>query len=206
MSEMRRLPTTADDWRLMARTARLVLSVPRYALLALVAAVAGLSLFSFSLNGALVRFAVTDPFLSLAARLELLAALYPFVGAGFGPLQGLLLVAVAVLVGVDVAMATYHVREHGLSVQQGGSSAAGLLLGTLGAGCAACGTAVLAGLLSLVGASGALLLLPLEGLEFALLALVALLLSIHWLADGMRGGEVAGCPVDWRARPPTRDG
>jgi len=87
-----------------------------------------------------------------------------------------------------------------------GNAAAGLLLGTLGAGCAACGTAVLAGLLSLVGASGALLLLPLEGLEFALLALVALLFSIHWLADGMRGGEVAGCPVDWRARPPTRDG
>jgi hypothetical protein len=25
---------------------------------------------------------------------------------------------------------------------------------------------------------------------------VAVLLSIFWLADGMRGGEIRGCPVD----------
>ncbi|MFC6724776.1 hypothetical protein ACFQE1_10400 [Halobium palmae] len=49
---------------------------------------------------------------------------------------------------------------------------------------------------SLFGASGLLLLLPLEGLEFSLLAGVALVLSMYWIADGMRGGEVNGCPVD----------
>jgi hypothetical protein len=70
------------------------------------------------------------------------------------------------------------------------------VLGTLGAGCAACGSAVLAGLLSLVGGSGLLLLLPLDGLEFALGSGVVLLLSVFWLADGMRGGEINGCPVD----------
>jgi hypothetical protein len=25
---------------------------------------------------------------------------------------------------------------------------------------------------------------------------VVLILSLYWLADGMRGGTVAGCPVD----------
>jgi hypothetical protein len=52
------------------------------------------------------------------------------------------------------------------------------------------------GLLSLVGVSTSLLFLPLEGLEFALGAVVVLTLSIYWLADGMRGGEINGCPVD----------
>ena len=93
-------------------------------------------------------------------------------------------------------MVAYHVREHGLSARGGGGSAAGVVLGALGAGCAACGSAVLAGVLSLVGASGLALFLPLDGAEFAVLASVALLLSMYWLAEGMRGGVIGGCPVD----------
>ncbi|ELZ33738.1 hypothetical protein C472_14077 [Halorubrum tebenquichense DSM 14210] len=73
---------------------------------------------------------------------------------------------------------------------------AGVVLGMLGAGCASCGSAVLLGLLSLLSVSTSLLFLPLDGLEFALGVLVVLTLSIYWLADGMPGGEINGCPVD----------
>jgi hypothetical protein len=55
---------------------------------------------------------------------------------------------------------------------------------------------ILLGVLSLLGIPSAALLLPFDGLEFAALAAVVLVLSIHWLADGMRGGEIRGCPVD----------
>lgn len=177
----------------MSRTARLVLGGPGYALLALVAAVAALSLFVFSLNVPLVQFALSSG-LALGDRLTLLVGLYPFLGPGFGPVQGVLLLLVAALAGVDIAMAVYHVREHDLSAASG-SSVVGVVFGTLGAGCAACGSAVLAGVLALFGL-GTLTVLPLDGLEFALLGLVAVVLSIYWLADGMRGGEIRGCPVD----------
>lgn len=187
-----RLPTRSDDWRLMARTTRLVLGGPAYAALALVGAVVALSLFVFSLNLPLVGFALS-PGIPLADRLTLLVGLYPFLGPGFGVVQGVLLLVVAALVGVDVSMAVYHVREHDLSAASG-SGLVGVVLGTLGAGCAACGSAVLAGLLALLGI-GSLTILPLDGLEFAILGLVAVLLSIFWLADGMRGGEIRGCPV-----------
>lgn len=190
-----RLPTGRRDWQLMGRTARLVLSVPVYAVVAAVAAAASLTLFVVSLNVPLVSNVVVGGGLPLVNRLRVLAELYPFVGTSFGPLQGVLLIVVAGLSGVDVAMATYHLREHGVSLETG-SGLAGVVLGTLGAGCAACGSAVLLGLLSLFGVGSSLLFLPLDGLEFALAALVVLTLSIHWLADGMRGGEVAGCPVD----------
>lgn len=186
-------PTSRADWRLMGRTARLVLGGPGYALLALVAAVAALSLFVFSLNVPLVQFALS-PGLGLGDRLTLLVPLYPFLGPAFGLAQGVLLLLVAALAGVDIAMAVYHVREHDLSAASG-SSLVGVVFGTLGAGCAACGSAVLAGVLALFGL-GTLTVLPLDGLEFALLGLVAVVLSIHWLADGMRGGEIRGCPVD----------
>jgi len=191
-----RLPTGRGDWRLMARTARLVLSVPTYAVVAVVAAVAALTLFVASLNVPLVSSVVVGGSLPLANRLRVLLELYPFVGTSFGTAQGVLLLVVAALSGVDVSMAVYHLREHGLSLQTGGTSVAGVVLGTLGAGCAACGSAVLLGVASLLGVGSSLLFLPLDGLEFALGALVVLLLSIYWLADGMRGGRVAGCPVD----------
>ncbi len=190
------LPTSAADWRLMGRTARLVLTIPRYAALGLLSAVVGLTTFVASLNLPLVNQLVVGGPLPLEARLEILWYLYPFVGSAYDPLQGGLLVGVAALMGVDVAMVVYHAVEHDLSVREGGAGLVGAVLGTLGAGCAACGSAVLLGLASLLGVSVSATVLPLDGLEFALLALVVILLSIYWIADGMRGGIVRGCPID----------
>nr|WP_245576027.1 hypothetical protein [Haloplanus natans] len=185
------LPLRRDDWRLMGRTARLVLGVPAYALLGVVAAAVALTGFVLSQNLPFVGDVLAGP-VPASALLEL----YPFVGISYGPVTGTVVVLVSLLVGVDIALVAYHVREHRLSAEGSGGSLIGVLLGTLGAGCAACGSAILAGVLSLFGAAGLVTLLPLDGLEFAILALAALVLSIHWLADGMRGGEIRGCPVD----------
>ncbi|WP_336359909.1 hypothetical protein [Haladaptatus sp. ZSTT2] len=192
-----RLPTRGRDWRLMARTARLVVTIPLYAVVTFVGAFFGLTLFVFSLNPDLVGFALFSGTLPLENQLALLSGLYPFVSDSFDLLVGSILVLIALLFGVDIAMVTYHLREHDLSVRQGSSGVAGLVLGTLGAGCAACGSVLIVGLLSLFGISVSLSFLPLDGLEFALLALVTLLLSIYWIAEGMRGGEINGCPVDF---------
>lgn len=193
---MVRLPRRSADVRLVARTARLVLGVPTYALVAALAALLALSLFVLSQNVTLVGDLVVGGSLPLGNRLTILLELYPLVGSSYDALQSLALLTVAGLVGVDIAMVVYHVREHGLRPAEGSGSLVGVLLGTLGAGCAACGSAVLVGVLSLVGAGGAVLLLPFDGLEFAALSVLALLLSMYWMADGMRGGEIRGCPVD----------
>lgn len=55
-----RLPTRARDWRLMARTARLVVTIPVYAVLALVAALVGLTLFVLSQNLPLAGFLLSE--------------------------------------------------------------------------------------------------------------------------------------------------
>jgi hypothetical protein len=191
-----RLPTTAADARLVGRTARLVLSVPAYAALAAVFAVASLTAFVVAQNLPLVGDVVLGGSLPATARLTVLLELYPFVGTVYDSVQSAAVSLVAALVGVDLSMVTYHVREHGVTAKSGGGSVAGVVLGALGAGCAACGSAVLAGVLSLLGAGGAALLLPFEGLELTAVAVLSLLLSMYWLADGMRGGEINGCPVD----------
>ena len=191
-----RLPTRRRDWRLLGRTLRLVLGIPAYAALGVLLSAGALTLFVVAQNLALVGDVVLGGALPVANRVAVLLELYPFLGTLYGPAVSVALLVVSALTGANLALATYHVREHGLSAEGGGASAVGLLLGTLGAGCAACGPAILVGLLTLVGATGVLTLLPLEGLEFSVLAAGALVLSMYWLADGMRGGTVRGCPVD----------
>ncbi|MFC6787611.1 hypothetical protein ACFQFH_17660 [Halobaculum halobium] len=214
-----RLPSSRRDVRLVARTIRLVLGVPAYGILAAVVSLVALSGFVLSQNVALVRDTVVGGSLPLDARVTILVEQYPFVGTVYGSLAGAMLVAIAILAGANVAVVGYHLRENGIltgdaaggnatSTETGSrpgtgpgatgglGSAVGVFLGALGAGCAACGSAVLVGVLSLVGASGVVLFLPFDGLEFTLLALIPLALSLFWLADGMRGAEIRGCPVE----------
>lgn len=186
----------AKDWRLIFRTSRLVLGIPRYAAVALVTGFLGLNLFVIFQNSTLFFDVVVGGSLPLGNRINVLLGLYPFVGTAYNALESVLLVTVATLFGVNFGLLAYHFREHGVSARESSGSAAGLVLGTLGAGCAACGTAVLAGILSVFGAAGLLTLLPLDGLEFTLLAVVLLILSIFWIARGMRGGKIRGCPID----------
>ena len=190
------LPTTANDWQLVARTIRLVLSRWTYALFALVTAVVALTVFSFTQNFWFLVDVLGFEFLSFEDKVYIVLDQYPLVGTQFDQFQSFLLYLVAVLTGVNLTLAVYHLYEHGLNLRTGGAGTVGTVFAVLGAGCAACGSAVLVGLLSLFGASSALLLLPMEGFELLLVALVLLVLSIYWLAEGMRGGEINGCPVD----------
>lgn len=190
------LPTSAADWRRLARTTRLVLGIPRYAALAALAGIVSLSLFVWIRNADLLVNVVLLGDLTPGARISVLLGVYPWLGTAYTTAQSTLLATTAALVGVDATFVAYHVRENRLSFRDGSAGVTGVVLGTLGAGCAACGSALLAGLLSLLGAGGALALLPLDGLEFAALAVIALVLSVYWLAEGLRGGTIRGCPVD----------
>jgi len=192
---MVRLPTATRDWRLVGRTVRLVLGIPSYAAWALLLSILALTVFSLSQSLSVLAFVLSGA-VPAGAGLRILLDQYPVLGPRYDLVTGFALLAIAALVGVNLALVTYHVREHGLSAEGGGGSAVGVLLGLLGAGCAACGSAILAGLLSLFGVAGLGTLLPFEGLEFSAVALVVLLLSTYWLAEGMRGGEIRGCPVD----------
>jgi hypothetical protein len=180
----------------MWRTTRRVLLIPSYATVGVLATAASLTAFVLSQNiGAMWTLLVASS-LSISARATILLEQYPLVGPAYGHLASALLFLTAVLVGVDVALLTYHLRKHRVSLGHGSSSVMGVALGTLGAGCAACGSAILAGVLSLLGLSGLLAVLPLDGLEMAIVAIGVLVLSIYWLADGMRGGAIRGCPIE----------
>jgi hypothetical protein len=190
------LPTQRADVARMVRTTRLVVGTPLYGAVAVLVTLVALTVAVAVQNWALVSDVVLGSGVSLGARVGVLFGLYPFVGTAYTAVQGALVVTATALLGVDLALLAYQLREHGVAGKESAGGVGGAVLASLGAGCAACGSAVLAGILSAVGAAGVLALLPLDGLEFAIVAIAMLLVSIHWIADGMRGGEIRGCRID----------
>lgn len=188
------LPTDRVDWRRMAATSRRVLGRPRWLAVALLGAVGTLSLFALPPNFGYVKGVVLGGSLPLASRAAAFAELYPPVDGNV--LRGLALWTVGGLVGVNLALFGYHVTEHEVGVREGGGSTAGVALAALGAGCPACGIGIAGAVLSTAGVTGGLAVLPLHGGELLVLAALVATLSIHWTVEGMRGGDVRGCPVD----------
>lgn len=190
------LPTSRADWRLLGRTVRLVLGQPGYLALATVVGLLAAVGMSLTQNLQFNVDILVYGDLTIRQKLAVIRVQLPFFGESFEHDRGLLIYSIAALTGTNLAMLSYHVLEHDLSVEGGSGSAAGVMLGTIGAGCAACGPGILAGVVGIVGGAGVLATLPYEGLEFSLLAVLVLVLSMYWLAEGMRGGQIRGCPVD----------
>lgn len=181
-----KLPTRRDDWLLLLRATSAVLRRPGYALLAAIVATISLSLFIFSQNLSLLIDVILFGSLPLDAKLGIIRGMYTGMITVSAPLESGILFSVAALFGLNIAMFTYYLREYDLSLRSGSGSLGGIVFGTLGAGCASCGSAIIAGALSMVGGAGAATLLPLDGLEFALLAIPLIFLSTYWLAQGMQ--------------------
>jgi len=71
-------------------------------------------------------------------------------------------------------------QKHLLSSRGSGLTLAGMFLGLFGAGCASCGTLLLAPILTTLGIAGGLSKLPLHGFEISFLG-IALLIFSSWM-------------------------
>lgn len=178
------LPTRRSDWEYTATVVADVVRRPVYAVFALFSAFLAVTVFVLPGNISLVADIVVFGNASLAERLGVLLDLYPFFGEEFG--TSFLLVTAGILVGVNISVLLRGYREG--SVGGAGGSAAGTTLATLGAGCAACGSALLAAFFSTTAVAGTLALLPFDGTELLAASLVILLLSTYWTADATREG------------------
>jgi hypothetical protein len=178
------LPTRRADWEYTAGIVRGVITRPLYAVLTLVVSFVAVTVFVLPGNVSLVINIVVFGDAPLSARLGVLADLYPFFG--LKPGRSILLVVAALLVGINVSVLVHGYRNG--NIGGAGSSAVGTTLATLGAGCAACGSALLAAFFSTTAVAGTLALLPFEGLEFLVISLLILAVSTYWTADATREG------------------
>ncbi len=154
-----------------------MLTVPLYAVLAVVSGLLGLATLVVAENVPLVRDLVISGPLPMDARIGLFTSLFPFIGGMTDPFAEAILLVISALMGVNLAMLVYHLREHDVSLTGSSGSFGAVALGALGAGCAACGSVLLMGVLGVFGATGTVALMPYDGYELTVLAVAALVLS-----------------------------
>lgn len=105
---------------------------------------------------------------------------------------GWLAFPLAAFFGLNAALVFHYMRDQVRLNHAAGASVAGIILGLLGVGCAACGSVVLASLLGV----GAVAALPFRGQEFAWLGLAVLAASTFSIAEKI--AEPAACAVPER--------
>ena len=121
---------------------------------------------------------------SLSERIALPVSLLGSISTNFTTLSASFVIAIAVLLGINVAMTTFFIRHRISSVRQSGAATGfiGTVSGMLGVGCAGCGSILLTTVLAWVGAGALIRLLPLQGEEFGIIGVILLAISIFLTA------------------------
>ena len=134
---------------------------------------------------------------SLSELVSLLWSLYGAISSNFTLVSATYTTVIAGLFGMNVALLTYYIQRMrgGLSGLRstGAAGIGGLISGTFGIGCAACGTFIFTSVLALFGVAGILAYLPFGGEEFGFLGVGLLLYSVYALTKKISDPLV--CPI-----------
>lgn len=156
----------------------------RYALGAVTVCVAVFALSVWLPNLRLLVVVWADFSIALSDKFSLSISLLPSIATNFTFLSASYTVAIAVLAGINVAFMTHLVRRQRGQILQAGATVGmfGILSGTAGVGCTACGSLIVGALLGTIGGAGVLALLPFGGGEFGIIGAALLGYSMHLLA------------------------
>lgn len=126
----------------------------------------------------------SDSSIALADKITFPVRLLESITTNFTVLSATYTVLIATLIGINVALSVYILRVQKEQLSSVGVTAGtfGILSGTAGLGCAACGSLVVSSLLATAAGAGSLALLPLRGGEFGLLSVGLLAIATYYLA------------------------
>ncbi len=156
-----------------------VLLNPKYAALATVVALSLVVFAAWLPNLRLITVSLTSSSLTLGQKVGLLTALLGSIETNFTTLSRSLLITSAVLMGIQVALAAYYIRQTAKLQQDMGVSFIAMSLSLLGVGCASCGSVLLATLFGFGAMTNIVRILPFRGQEFSVLGL-AILIFATW--------------------------
>lgn len=160
-----------------------VFKQPRYVLIATFTSVTMFLLAVWLPNISLIAAVISSENGTLPEKAAFLLSLIGSIATNFSVLSAVATVLIATLFGMNIALLTHYIRakrEGSIGIRTlSGASAAGLVSGFLGIGCAACGTFILSSLLLLIGTGGILTFLPFGGEEFSIIGIGLLLYGLY---------------------------
>ena len=117
---------------------------------------------------------------SLSEKIKLLINLLGGIGTNFSLFSASYTVAIAILLGIDIAMVVYYARKRNTLERKSITTSIGAIAsGAFGIGCAACGSVILS---MFLGAASFLAYLPLRGGEFGILSVILLTASLFLIS------------------------
>lgn len=161
---------------------REVFQKPRYIALALLSAVV-IGIGNIWLSGhQLIRFSLTSDIFSLGAKLKILVYSLGLYTTNFTLVSQIIIALVALISGINIAMLVFYFKRRMAVGSAAGASGFGLVVGTLGVGCSACGSVILSSLIGITASSTLVSALPLHGAEFGIASIALIGLSTYWIA------------------------
>lgn len=174
-----------------------VFQKPRYIVLALVSAVTlGAGIIWLS-SHELIRYAFSSNLFDWSARLKILWTSLGLYTTNFTLASQIMIVLVAFLSGINIAMLAFYFKRRMAVGSAAGASGFGLVIGTLGVGCSACGSVILSSLIGITSASALISALPLRGAEFGIASITLIGLSTYWIAKKIQSPQT--CAIKTRA-------
>jgi hypothetical protein len=129
-------------------------------------------------NLRLVSASLTSSSFTLEEKVTLLTSLLGSIQTNFTAFSRSLLMVSAVLLGIQVSLVAYYVRQTARLQQDMGVSFLAMSLSLLGVGCASCGSVLLATLFGFGAMTSIVSPLPFNGQEFSILGPAILVIAI----------------------------
>jgi hypothetical protein len=165
--------------KVMAGGLRAVFSYPIYLVLAFASMLLALGIALWALNADLLRFVLFESGVSGYMKVEFFFGVYQSLFSEIDSLMSVVLVTFGVLFGINLSLLVFVLKRkfaQQKSLKGGGASLPGLILATIGGGCAACGTSILAPLFATFGITSVGLIRNI-GLSAAFLGIALILYS-----------------------------
>lgn len=118
----------------------------------------------------------------LKSKLMILLTSLGGIATNFTPFARTMIMAIAVLFGINLAMVVHYFRCCFVIDRSAGTGAVGIIFGMLGIGCSACGSVVLSAVFGAAFTASVIGFLPLGGLEFGIVGVLVLMVSIYLAA------------------------
>jgi hypothetical protein len=168
------------------KTLHTIFSKPTYVVLALMLAVliwAGIVWLSAY---QVITYALSSELFDWGAKLKIIWTSLGSFNTNFTLSSQISVVLVSILSGVNFSMLVYHFRSNFLLQKNSGMGMLGVVIGTFGVGCSACGSVILSSFFGVGTATLFVSWLPLQGIEFSIVGILLILVSIFLLTKKIR--------------------
>ncbi len=170
----------------ITKSLREVFARPSYGFVALFIAILIGAIMTWVSSYDVVKLAITSEALDFAGKLNLIFSSLGSFATNFTLSSQIMIVLVSLLAGVNMAMLIFYLKKNRTIRKTAKTSVLGLIVGTLGVGCSACGSVILTSIFGVSASFVFMSYLPLKGMEFGLIGIALVILSIYNIANKMQ--------------------